>query len=111
MHIAATSPLAMSENDLDADLVDREKKIISEQLISEGKPADIAEKILSGKLKKFYEENTLLNQKFVMDPDVSIGKLLEDNNQILINFVRFKVGEGIDKKESDFAAEVKDIVS
>ena len=111
MHIAATSPLAMSESDLDADLVDREKKIISEQLISEGKPADIAEKILSGKLKKFYEENTLLNQKFVMDPDSSISQVLEKNNQVLINFVRFKVGEGIDKKESDFATEVKDIVN
>ena len=111
MHIAATSPLAMSENDLDSDLVDREKKIISEQLISEGKPADIAEKILSGKLKKFYEENTLLNQKFVMDPDSSIRQVLEKNNQVLINFVRFKVGEGIDKKESDFATEVKDIVN
>ena len=111
MHIAATSPLAMSENDLDSDLVDREKKIISEQLISEGKPADIAEKILSGKLKKFYEENTLLNQKFVMDPDSSIRHVLEKNNQVLINFVRFKVGEGIDKKESDFATEVKDIVN
>ena len=111
MHIAATSPLAMSEKDLDKVVVDREKKIITEQLVSEGKPADIAEKILSGKLKKFFEENTLLNQKFVMDPDVSIKKLLENNNQTLINFVRFKVGEGIDKKESDFAAEVKDIVS
>ena len=111
MHIAATSPLAMSENDLDSDLVDREKKIISEQLISEGKPADIAEKILSGKLKKFYEETTLLNQRFVMDPDSSIKQVLEKNNQALINFVRFKVGEGIDKKESDFATEVKDIVN
>ena len=111
MHIAATSPLAMSEDDLDSDLVDREKKIISEQLISEGKPADIAEKILSGKLKKFYEENTLLNQKFVMDPDSSISQVLEKNNQVLINFVRFKVGEGIYKKESDFATEVKDIVN
>ena len=111
MHIAATSPLAMTENDLDSDLVDREKKIISEQLISEGKPADIAEKILSGKLKKFYEENTLLNQKFVMDPDCSVRNVLEKNKQVLINFVRFKVGEGIDKKESDFATEVKDIVN
>ena len=110
MHIAATSPLAMSEDDLDSDLLDREKKIISEQLISEGKPADIAEKILSGKLKKFYEENTLLNQRFVMDPETSIRQVLEKNNQELINFVRFKVGEGIDKKETDFATEVKDIV-
>ncbi len=111
MHIAATSPLAMSENDLDSDLVDREKKIISEQLISEGKPADIADKIMLGKLKKYYEENTLLNQKFVMDPDSSIRQVLEKNNQVLINFVRFKVGEGIDKKESNFATEVKDIAN
>jgi elongation factor Ts len=111
MHIAATAPLAVSEKDIDADIVNREKKIISEQLSAEGKSADIAEKILSGKLKKFYQENTLLNQKFVMDPDSSIQQVLENNKQILINFVRFKVGEGIDKKESDFAAEVKDIVS
>ena len=111
MHIAATSPLAMSEQDLDKVVVDREKKIIKEQLVSEGKPADIAEKILSGKLKKFFEENTLLNQKFVMDPDTSIRQVLERNDQVLINFVRFKVGEGIEKKESDFASEVKDIVN
>ena len=111
MHIAATAPLAMSEKDISEDIVNREKKIISEQLLSEGKPADIAEKILSGKLKKFYEENTLLNQKFVMDPDSSIKQVLENNKQTLISFARFKVGEGIDKKESDFATEVKDIVS
>ncbi len=111
MHIAATAPLAMSEKDIEEDIVKREKKIISEQLISEGKPADIAEKILLGKLKKFYQENTLLNQKFVMDPDISIKQVLENNEQNLISFARFKVGEGIDKKESDFAAEVKDIVS
>ena len=111
MHIAATAPLAMSEKDIAEDIVNREKKIISEQLLSEGKPADIAEKILSGKLKKFYQENTLLNQKFVMDPDNSIKQVLENNKQTLIGFTRFKVGEGIDKKESDFATEVKDIVS
>ena len=111
MHIAATAPLAVSEKDIDTNIVNRERKIISEQLSAEGKPADIVEKILSGKLKKFYQENTLLNQKFVMDPDSSIKQVLENNKQILISFVRFKVGEGIDKKESDFAAEVKDIVS
>ena len=111
MHIAATAPIAMSDEDIDIDIVNREKKIISEQLVSEGKPADIAEKILSGKLKKFYQENTLLNQKFVMDPDASIKTVLENNKQILVNFVRFKVGEGIDKKDNNFAADVKDIVS
>ena len=111
MHIAATAPLAMSEKDIAEDIVNREKKIINEQLLSEGKPANIAEKILSGKLKKFYQENTLLNQNFVMDPDSSIKQVLENNKQTLISFARFKVGEGIDKKESDFATEVKDIVS
>ncbi len=111
MHIAATSPLAISEKDLDKTLIDREKKIISEQFSAEGKPAEIAEKILSGKLKKFFEENALLNQKFVMDTESSVSKVLEKNNQVLVDFVRFKVGEGIDRKESDFAAEVKDIVS
>ena len=111
MHIAATSPLSMSENDIDADLVDREKKIISEQIISEGKQADIAYKILSGKLKKLYEENTLINQKFVMDPDLKVSEFLEKNNQKIIEYKRFKVGEGIEKEETDFAAEVKGIVS
>ncbi len=111
MHIAATSPLALSEKDLDKTLIEREKKIIREQLSAEGKPAEIAEKILTGKLKKFFEENTLLNQKFVMDPDSPVSKVLENNNQVLVDFVRFKVGEGIDKKENDFATEVKDIVS
>ncbi len=110
MHIAATAPLAISEDDLDPAIIEREKRVINEQLIAEGKPAEIAEKIVSGKLKKFYEENTLLNQKFVMDPEISVRQVLENNNQILINFIRFKVGEGIDKKENDLAAEVKDIV-
>ena len=105
------NPSIFLVKNIDKNIVNRERKIISEQLSAEGKPADIAEKILSGKLKKFYQENTLLNQKFVMDPDSSIKQVLENNKQILISFVRFKVGEGIDKKESDFAAEVKDIVS
>ena len=111
MHIAATSPLAISEEDIDSKVIDREKKIIREQLETEGKPADIIDKILAGKLKKFFEENALLNHKFVMEPDITIRTFLEDNGQKLVNFVRFKVGEGIEKKETDFAAEVKDIVS
>ena len=88
-----------------------EKKSFANSLFQKGKLADIAEKIISGKLKKFYQENTLLNQKFVMDPDTLIKQVLENNKQTLTSFVRFKVGEGIDKKESDFATEVKDIVS
>ncbi len=111
MHIAATAPLALSENDLDKSLVDRETKVIREQLIEEGKPPEIIDKIMLGKLKKYFEENTLLHQKFVMDPDLKVSEFLEKNNQKIIEYKRFKVGEGIEKEESDFAAEVKGIVS
>jgi elongation factor Ts len=65
----------------------------------------------SGKLKKFYEENTLLNQKFVMDPDLKIAQVLQNTNQVLVDFRRYKVGEGIDQELKDFASEVKEIVS
>jgi elongation factor Ts len=111
MHIAATSPLSISENDLDLSVIEREKKVINEQLAMEGKPPEIVEKILSGKLKKFYEENTLLNQKFVMDPDLKIAQVLQNKNQVLADFRRYKVGEGIDQELKDFVSEVKEIVS
>ncbi len=111
MHIAATAPLALSESDLDKSLIERETKVIREQLIEEGKPSEIIEKIMVGKLKKFFEENTLLNQKFVMDPDLKVSEFLEKNDQRVLEFKRFRVGEGIEKEETDFASEVKGIVS
>ncbi len=111
MHIAATAPLALSENDLDKSLIERETKVIREQLVEEGKPSDIIDKIMVGKLKKYFEENTLLHQKFVMDPDLKVSEFLEKNNQKIRGYKRFKVGEGIEKEETDFAAEVKGIVS
>ena len=111
MHIAATTPLAVSEDEVESSLIDRETKIIKEQLAEEGKTPEIAEKILAGKLKKFFEENTLLNQKFVMDPDLKVSEVLEKNQQKIIDFRRFKVGEGIEKEATDFASEIKGIVS
>ena len=111
MHIAAMKPLAVSQEGINKELVEKEEEIFLAQAKESGKPENIVNKMVEGKVKKFYEENTLLNQKFVMDPDSSINHVLEKNNQVLINFVRFKVGEGIDKKESDFATEVKDIVN
>ena len=111
MHIAATAPLALSENDLDKALIEREAKVIKDQLIEEGKPSEIIDKIMVGKLKKYFEENTLLHQKFVMDPDLKVSEFLEKSNQKIRGYKRFKVGEGIEKEETDFAAEVKGIVS
>ncbi len=111
MHIAATAPLALSESELDKSLIERETKVIKEQLIEEGKPSEIIDKIMVGKLKKYFEENTLLHQKFVMDPDLKISEFMKKNNQKIIGYKRFKVGEGIEKEETDFAAEVKGIVS
>ena len=111
MHIAATAPLALSESDLDKSLIERETKVIRDQLIEEGKPSEIIDKIMVGKLKKYYEENTLLHQKFVMDSDLKVSDFLKKNNQNIIGYKRFKVGEGIEKEETDFAEEVKGIVS
>ena len=111
MHIAAATPLAVSEDGVDSSLINREKKIIKEQLAEEGKSPEIADKILAGKLKKFFEENTLLNQKFVMEPDLKVSEVLEKNQQKIIDFRRFKVGEGIEKEATDFASEIKGIVS
>jgi elongation factor Ts len=99
MHIAATSPKAISEHDLDKSLIDSEREIIEKQLEDSGKPKNIIEKMMEGKLKKFYEESTLLGQKFVMDPSITVSKYLsqasnEMNCQISVSkFLRFEVGE------------------
>lgn len=112
MHVAATSPLALSVEDLDPKAVERERTILSEQARASGKPENIIEKMVEGRIRKFYEESVLLNQSFVMDPDRTVGKFIEDEAKALgadvkmTGFVRMELGEGIEKKEEDFAAEV-----
>ena len=106
MHVAATNPMCISEADVPAEEIEKEKAVFKGQAAESGKPAAIVEKMIVGKVKKFLKEVTLLGQPFVKDGDVTIEKLLKDNNAKVVSFVRFEVGEGIEKKEEDFAAEV-----
>jgi len=106
MHVAATNPMCISEADVPAEEIEKEKEIFKGQAAESGKPAEIVEKMIVGKIKKFLKEITLLGQPFVKDGDVTIEKLLKDNGATVKSFVRFEVGEGIEKKEEDFAAEV-----
>lgn len=112
MHVAATNPLAISPDDLDQDVVERERAIFSEQAAASGKPANIIEKMVEGRINKFYGEVCLLKQAFVVNPDLSVeAALKEAEGEIgapakITGMVRFALGEGVEKEESDFAAEV-----
>ena len=106
MHVAASSPMCIDESGVAAEELERERRILTEQAEASGKPADIVEKIVHGRISKYLEEITLLGQPFVKDPDISIGKLLESAGASVTSFVRFEVGEGIDKKQENLADEV-----
>jgi elongation factor Ts len=106
MHIAASRPVCISENDMPAEHLAKEKEILMAQAKQSGKPDDIAEKMVVGRLKKYLAEVTLLGQPFVKDPDQSIGKLLKSASAEVKAFYRYEVGEGIEKKEDNFAEEV-----
>jgi len=106
MHIAASRPICVSENEVPKDALDKEREIFSAQAAESGKPADIIEKMVEGRMKKFLKEVTLLGQPFVKDPDQTVEKLLKANNATVKRFIRFEVGEGIEKKEENFADEV-----
>ena len=106
MHIAATSPASLSEADLDPALVEREKNVLTEQARESGKPEGVIEKMIVGRMNKFFEEVTLLKQKFVLDPDVSVGEAARKAGVEVVGFARLAVGEGIEKEVEDFAAEV-----
>lgn len=107
MHVAAASPQFVKPENVPAEVVEKEKEIQIEIAIQSGKPADIAEKMVAGRMKKFTGEVSLTGQPFVKDPSMSVGQLLKDNSADVINFIRFEVGEGIEKKTEDFAAEVQ----
>jgi elongation factor Ts len=106
MHVAAASPQFVKPEDVPADVVEKEKAIQVEIAIQSGKPAEIAEKMVVGRMKKFTGEISLTGQPFVKDPSTSVGDLLKSKGADVLNFVRFEVGEGIEKKTEDFAAEV-----
>ena len=106
MHVAASRPLAVSEADLPADLVERERSIIEAQAADSGKPPAIVEKIVAGRMRKFANESTLLGQPFVKDQDVTVGTYLSGRGATVRRFARFEVGEGIERREDDFVSEV-----
>ena len=106
MHVAASSPQFVKPEQVPAEVVEKEKAIQIEIAMQSGKPAEIAEKMVVGRMKKFTGEISLTGQPFFKDPSVSVGELLKSNNADVVNFVRFEVGEGIEKKTEDFAAEV-----
>jgi len=106
MHIAAVNPASLSEADLDAALVEREKTVLTEQARESGKPEQVIEKMIVGRMKKFLSEVTLLGQSFVINPDLTVQAAAKEAGVEIVDFVRLEVGEGIEKKEEDFAAEV-----
>ncbi|MDO5631959.1 MAG: translation elongation factor Ts [Paracoccus sp. (in: a-proteobacteria)] len=111
MHVAATSPASLGEADLDPALVEREKQVLTEQARESGKPDAVIEKMIVGRMAKFFEEVTLLGQKFVINPDVTVEQAAKDAGATITGFARVAVGEGIEKKEEDFAAEVAKTLS
>lgn len=106
MHVAAVNPQVLSPADMPADVVEKEKDIIRSQPDMEGKPAEIVEKMMTGRINKFLKENSLIEQPFVKDPETTVGKLVKASGAEIKQFVRFEVGEGIEKKEENFADEV-----
>ena len=106
MHVAASKPVCVDETGVPAESIAKEKEIFAAQAAAEGKPATIVEKMVEGRIKKFLGEITLTGQPFVKDPDQTVGKLLADQGAKVARFVRFEVGEGIEKVESNFAEEV-----
>ena len=106
MHIAAMKPIALNSNDISPEDLDKEREIYLAQAKESGKPEDIVQKMVDGRIKKYISEVTLIDQAFVKDNEVTIGKLLENNNNNILSFYRLEVGEGVEKKDDNFADEV-----
>ncbi|MGE5704243.1 MAG: translation elongation factor Ts [Clostridia bacterium] len=106
MHAAAANPRFANREEVAPEEIEREREVLKNQALQEGKPANIVEKMVEGRLSKFFEEYCLVEQPFVKDPDKKVSALLKEANASLKAFVRFQVGEGIEKKQEDFAAEV-----
>ena len=106
MHVAAANPQALSATELDQSIVEREKNILTEQARESGKPEQVIEKMIQGRMKKFLAEVTLLGQDFVINPDLTVEAAAKDAGVEIVSYVRMAVGEGIEKVEEDFAAEV-----
>ena len=106
MHVSATDPMAVSPSDIPKEVIEKEKEIYRAQSEESGKPADIVEKMIDGKIRKFLSEVSLTEQEFVKDPGLKINDILKDSGASIIGFTRFEVGEGIEVDKVDFASEV-----
>ena len=106
MHVAASKPEFVNPEDVPADVVEKEKAVQIDIAMNEGKPAEIAEKMVVGRMKKFTGEISLTGQAFIMEPKKTVGEILKEKGATVSNFIRLEVGEGIERKEEDFAAEV-----
>ena len=106
MQIAAARPEYLERSQVPAERVEKEMEILKAQAINEGKPAEIAEKMVQGRIGKFYGEICLVEQPFVKDPDQKVGKLVEDKGARIVRFARLEKGEGLEKREENFAEEV-----
>lgn len=111
MHIAAMAPVCLNKEDVPADMIEHEKTVITEQVMNEGKPQEIALKMVNGRINKFYKEICLADQEFIKDSSVNVSTYVKNNGGEIVKFVRFAVGEGIEKKEEDFAQEVMNQVN
>jgi elongation factor Ts len=107
MHVAASRPVCVDESGVPADLLAKEREIIAAQSQQEGKPANIIEKMVEGRLRKYLAEITLVGQPFVKNPDQTVGQLLKERGASVMGFIRMEAGEGIEKKQEDFAEEVR----
>ncbi len=106
MHVAATNPICVSEAEVPAEMLEKEREIYKARALESGKPENIVDKIVDGQIRKYLSEITLLGQKFVKDPDVTVEKLLKGADASVVTFNRYEVGEGIEKKQENFADEV-----
>jgi elongation factor Ts len=106
MHVAASRPVCVAEDEVPQEMLDKEKGIYIAQAAESGKPPEIVEKMVNGKLKKFLKEITLVGQPFVKDPDQTVGKLLDSSSASVKQFIRYEIGEGLEKRSDNFAEEV-----
>ena len=107
MHVAASNPLAISPEEISEEIINKEKEIIEAQVSDADKPQEIIEKMTSGRLKKFLSEVSLIDQPFVKDPSLNVSQLLKNNDNTVLSFIRYEVGEGIEVEKKDFAEEVQ----
>ena len=106
MQAAAMKPMYLNISDVPADVVDNEKMVLTEQAMNEGKPKEIAEKMVEGRIKKFFKEICLAEQAFIKDSDFSVSKFVANNGGEILKMVRYEVGEGMEKRNDNFAEEV-----